>query len=113
MASQFSFGADLARDARHFRSKRAQLIDHGVDRVFELENFATNTNGDFLGKVAISHRGRDVGNIPDLAGKISRHRVHRIGQILPRAGHSLHLGLAAKFSFGTDFTRHARHFRGK
>ena len=89
------------------------MIDHGVDRVFQLENFATNINRDFLGKIAIGDRSCDVGNVSDLAGKIPRHRVHRVGQILPRPGYSLDLGLAAKLSFGTDFTGNTCDLRSK
>ena len=37
--------------------------------------------------------------------------VHRVGQVLPRAGHALHVGLAAELAFGADLARHARHLR--
>ena len=37
----------------------------------------------------------------------------RIGQILPGAGDAVHVRLAAELAFGSDFARHARHFRGE
>ena len=37
----------------------------------------------------------------------------RVGQILPRAGDALHVGLAAELSFRAHFAGHARHFRGE
>ena len=41
------------------------------------------------------------------------HEVHVVGEILPRAGHAFHLGLAAELSFGTDFLRDAGHLGGE
>ena len=43
--------------------------------------------------------------------RFAGHEVHVVGQILPRSGDAFHLRLTAEFSFGTDFARHARHFR--
>src|ERR1041384_5833540 len=40
-------GPPLARHARHFGGERVELIHHGVDRVFEFENFALGVGGDF------------------------------------------------------------------
>ena len=45
--------------------------------------------------------------------RFERHRVHRVGEILPRTRDALHFRLAAELSFRTDFARHARHFRGE
>ena len=39
--------------------------------------------------------------------------VHAVGQVLPRAGDALHVGLAAELAFGADLARHARHFGGE
>ncbi len=36
LAAQLAFGADLARDAGHFRRERVQLIHHRVDGVLQL-----------------------------------------------------------------------------
>ena len=46
-------------------------------------------------------------------GEVRGHRVHRVGEILPRAGHARHLCLAAELAFGADLARHARHFGGE
>ena len=35
----------------------------------------------------------------------------RVGQVLPRTGDALHVGLPAELSFGAHFAGHARHFR--
>ena len=43
-------------------------------------------------------------------GEVRRHRVHGVGEILPRARDARHDGLAAELAFGADLARHARHF---
>ena len=111
LAAEFSFGADFARHTRHFRGERTQLIDHGVDRVLQLQNFAAHIDRDLLRQVAIRDRGRDFGDVTHLAGQIAGHRIHRVGQIFPRSGDAFHIGLAAESSFGSHFARHARYFR--
>ena len=45
--------------------------------------------------------------------RLRGHEVHGVGQILPRAGDAVHVGLAAELSFGTHFAGHAGHFRGE
>ena len=40
LAAELAFGADLARDARHLGGERAELIDHRVDGVLQLEDLA-------------------------------------------------------------------------
>ena len=113
LAAKLSFRSHFAGDARHFRGKAVQLVDHRVDGVLELENLALHLDGDFLGKVAASNRGRHFGDVADLAGEVGRHRVHIVGEVLPRAGDALDLGLAAELSLGSDLARNARHFGSK
>ena len=113
LAAELAFGADLARDARHFAGKRVELVDHRVDGVLQLENFAAHVDRDLLGQVAIGDRGRHFGDVADLRGQVARHRVDALGQILPGAGDAEHVGLTAEPPFGADFARDARHFAGK
>ena len=67
----------------------------------------------FLRQVAGRHGGRHVGDVAHLGGQVAGHRVHRVGEVLPGAGHALHLRLAAELAFGADLARDARHFRGE
>ena len=46
-----------------------------------------------------------------MSGEVASHRVHRVRQIFPGAGHSGHHCLPAEFSIGSDFSRHTRYFR--
>src|SRR5439155_21786870 len=72
------------------------------DAVLELGDLAPDLDGDFLGQVAVGHGGGDLGDVPDLAGQVGGHVVHRVGQVLPRAGHARHPGLAAEAAVGAD-----------
>ena len=113
LAAELAFGADLARHARHFRRERAQLIDHRVDGLFQLEDLATHVDGDLLRQVAVRHRDRHFGDVAHLPGQVVGHRIDALGQFLPHAGHLDDLRLAAELAFGADLARHARHFRGE
>ena len=108
MTAKLSFAADLTRHARHFRGERTELIDHRVDRVLQLQNLAANIDGDLFRQIAVRDRGRDLGNVSHLAGQVAGHRIHRVGEILPRAGHAADFRLASEPSFGAYFARHAR-----
>src|ERR1044072_4725501 len=113
LAAKLAVGADLARNARHFRGERTKLIHHRVDGFLELENFAAHVHGDLLRQVAVRHRDGDVGDVAHLCGQVRRHRVDALGEVLPHAGHLGHLRLAAELAFGADLARDARHLRGE
>src|SRR5207249_763127 len=110
LATEFSFSTDFAGDAGDFGSERGELVHHGVDGVFQLENFALDVDSDLPREVSVCNRGRHVGDVPDLVGEIGCHEVDVIGQVFPGSGHALHLSLAAELSFGTDFAGDARDF---
>src|SRR4029079_1687654 len=63
LSAQLAFGADFARHARHLRRERVELVDHRVDRVLELEDFAFDVDGDLAREVAARHGGRHFGDI--------------------------------------------------
>ena len=113
LAAELAFGADLARDARHFAGKGVELVDHRVDGVLQLQDFAAHVDRDLLRQVAIGDRRRHLGDVADLRRQIARHRVDALGQILPGAGDAEHVGLAAEPAVGADLAGDARHFAGK
>jgi len=88
------------------------LIHHGVEGVFQLENFALHVHGDLARQIASRHSRSHLSDVAHLAGQVAGHEVHVVGEIFPRAG-SRHLRLASQLAFSADFTSHARHFRGK
>ena len=107
----FAVGAHFARHARHFRRERPQLIHHRVDGFLQLQNFAAHVHRDLAREVAAGHRRGHFGDVAHLAGQVAGHRVHGIGQVLPRAGDAGHLRLSAQLAVRAHFARHARHFR--
>src|SRR5262249_17388397 len=113
LATQLSLGADFAGHTGDFGGERAELIDHRVDGVLQLQNFAFDVDGDLLGQVAACDRLGAVGDIAHLAGEAAGHEVDAVGEVFPGAGHALHVGLPAQAALGADFARHAGDFGGK
>src|SRR4029077_19566349 len=113
LAAKLAFGADLARDARDFGRKRVELVDHRVQRVFQLENFTTHVDGDLARQLASRDCGSHFGDVADLAGQVRRHRVDTVGEVLPGAGNATHQCLSAELAFGTHLARDARDFAGE
>ena len=111
LTAELAFGADLAGNAGHFGCEAVELVDHDVDGVLELENFALHVDSDLLRQVAAGDRGRHFGDVADLAGQIVGHEVHVVGEVLPGTGDAFHARLTAKLSFGSDLAGHAGHFR--
>src|SRR5206468_602883 len=93
--------------------KGIELIDHGVDRVLQLQDLALDVHRDFAGEVAFGHRRRHAGDVAHLGGEIAGHQIDIVGQILPGACHSLDLGLAAQLAFGAYPTRRSSDLGGK
>src|SRR5690606_6000342 len=75
LAAEAPFGADLARHAGDLAGERVELVDHRVDGVLELEDFAAHLDGELLGQVAARHRGGDLGDVAHLAGQVVGHQV--------------------------------------
>ena len=113
LPAELSFGADFAGHAGHFRGERTELIDHRVDRVLQLEDFALHIDRDLLRQVAGGDGGGHGGDVAHLGREIAGHEIDAVGQVFPSAGDAFHVGLAAELSFGADFARHAGHFRGE
>src|SRR5205085_96704 len=79
LAAQGAIGAYFAGDARNFRGEGVELIDHRVDRILQLQDFAFGVRGNLLGKVAVCDGGRDRGDISHLAGEVAGHEVDAVG----------------------------------
>src|SRR5262249_29158300 len=75
LASEFAFGTDFAGDARDFAGECVELVHHGIDGVFEFENFSFNVDGDFAGKIATGYGGGYLGDVSNLRRQVSGHRV--------------------------------------
>ena len=113
LAAELALGADLARDARDLGGEGAQLLDHRVDGVLELEDLALGLDGDLLREVAVGDGGRDERDVAHLRGEVAGEHVHAVGEVLPRAGGARHARLAAELALDADLARHGRHLIGE
>ena len=111
LTAELTVGTHFARHARHFAGEGIELIHHRVDGVLQLQNFALHVHRDFGREIAPRHRRRDFRDVANLVGQVAGHGVDGIRQIFPHAADALHLRLSAQLAFGSDFARHARHFR--
>ena len=64
-----------------------------------------------LRQVAARDRGRDVGDVADLAGQVRRHRVDESVRSFHVPATPGTTRLAAELAFGADLARDARHLR--
>src|ERR1700682_5007590 len=60
----------------------------------------------------VTSEAKELGGSP-VGGGRAGHEVDRVGQVLPRPGHPLHVGLTAKLAVGAHLAGHARHLRGE
>src|SRR5207237_2277184 len=100
LAAELALGADLAGDARDFGGEGAELVDHRVDGVLELEHLAADVGGDLAREVAGGDGGGDLGDVADLGRQVTGHGVDGVGEVFPGAGHVAHVGLAAELALG-------------
>ena len=113
MTAQAALDADFLGDAGHLFGKDRQCIGHVVDGFGQGRHFALGFNRQLLFEAAIGHSGHDFDDAADLRREICRHNIDVVRQILPRARHFRHDGLATKLALRADFAGHARHFGSK
>src|SRR5882762_6340108 len=113
LSAELAFGADLARNTRHLTGERVELVDHGVDRVLQLEDLALDLDGDLLREVSVGDRGGHLGDVAHLAGQVAGHAVDVVGEVFPNTSDAADLRLASELAFGSDLARHARHLRAE
>src|SRR5207245_11631728 len=106
LPAQLAFGADLAGHPGDLAGEGVQLVDHGVDRVLELQDLAPHVDRDLLGQVAAGYRGRDFGDVAHLAGEVAGHQVNVVGEIFPGPGHAGDVGLAVGRALGSHRAGH-------
>jgi hypothetical protein len=91
----------------------AQVGDHLVDVVLEIADLAGGIDGDRPVEAAPRDRRRHVGDRADLGREVAGELVHVLGQTLPCARDTLHLGLAAELAFGPHLACHTGDLTGK
>ena len=79
LPAQNSLRTYFACHTRHLRGKRAKLIDHHIDRIFQLKKLTFHIDRDLLGQIAIRYRGRYRRDVADLRREIPSHEIHVFG----------------------------------
>ena len=93
--------------------REPQVVDHRVDVVFELRDFAARFDLNRARKVALGHGGRDFRDGADLVGKVVGEQVDVTGEILPCTRRAGHVGLTAEAAFDADFASDGGHLIGE
>ena len=83
---------------RHLIGEGRQRVDHAVDRLGELLDLSLGLEHELALEVAVGDVGDDARDAAHLVGQVVGHEVDVVGQVLPRAGDALHLGLAAELA---------------
>ena len=91
----------------------AQVGDHLVDVVLEVGDLAAGLDADRTGQVALGDGGGHLGDGPHLAGEVRGQLVDVVGEVLPGAGGSRHIGLAAQLALDADLASDRRHLVGE
>ena len=93
--------------------REAQVVDHRVDVVFQLGDFAAGFDLNRASQIAFGDGRRDFCDGADLVRQVVGKQVDVAGEILPRTSSAGHVGLTAETSFHADFASHRRHLIGK
>src|SRR5262249_49772064 len=91
----------------------AQVVDHGIDVVFELGNLAARLYLNRTRQVAFGNSGSDFGNRAHLVGKVVGQQIHVASEVLPRSRSAGHVGLAAQAALHANFAGHRGHLIGE
>ncbi len=82
LSAEAAFGAHLARHARDFAGEPVELIDHGIDRILELQDLAFDVHRNLARQVSTGNRRGHFGDVSHLGREIRRQKVHVVRQIL-------------------------------
>ena len=91
--------------------ERAELVDHGVDRVLELEDLAAHVHRDLLDRSPLATAVVTSAMLRTWPVRLPAIEFTESVRSLPGARHALDARLPAELALGADLARHARHFR--
>src|SRR5205807_47939 len=83
LAAQLAFGTDFARHPGDLAGESVELIDHDVDRLFQLTDLAVHIDGDLFREITFGDGGRHLGDVAHLGGEVAGHVVDVVGQVFP------------------------------
>ena len=111
LAAQSAFHAHLPGHGGDLLGKDGEGITHVVDGVSQGRNLPLGLDRQFLLDVPSGHGAHHLGDTAHLIGQVRRHDVDVVGQVLPGAGHALHLRLAAQLAVGAHLFGHTGDLR--
>src|SRR5207253_1110924 len=94
----------------------AEVVDHGVDVIFQLCHFTAGLDLNRTREVAFGHSSRDFSDSSHLIGEVVGQEVHVAYQVLPGSGSTRNVSLTAKPAFHAHLAGHGRYLvseRGK
>ncbi len=117
LAGQLAFGADLARHARDLRRKRAELIDHRVDRdrgaaELPLERAPLGLERHGLRQVALGHGADDTRHLGRGVHQVVDQSVDRVHRRGPRPAHVPQAGALRQPALASDGVADALQLEG-
>ncbi len=113
LTAELALDTDFLGHPGHLVGERRELIDHRVHGVLQLGDLTLRRHRDLLREVAACHRGSHQGDVANLRGEVTRHRVHRFGEIPPHPGHTAHMSLTTQIALGTHLPGHPGHLIGE
>ena len=92
---------------------QSQVVDHRVDVVFQLCDFAAGFDLNRTGQIALGDGRCDLRDGSDLVRQVVGQQVYVTREVLPRACGARDVGLTAESSFHTNFAGDGGHLIGK
>src|SRR5207253_1520126 len=86
LTAELSFRSDFTGHAGDFRGEAVELVDHRIDGVLQLEDFAAHINGDLRREVAAGYGCGHLRDVTNLRGEVAGHRVYGVREVFPGSG---------------------------
>ncbi len=117
LAAELAFGADFARNARHFGGEDPKLIDHGVDnprrtQEFALERFPVAFQAHGVVEIALGHAVDGAGHFQRRPDQIADQGIDRFFHALPGAPARMEGDALADLALLADHAADAFQFLG-
>ena len=114
LAAELALGADLARDARHLRGERRELVDHRVDGVSSARGSRRWTSTViFFDRSPLATAVVTSAMLRTWPVRLPAMKFTLSVRSFQVPATPLHLGLAAELALGAHLARDARHLRGE
>ena len=111
LAAQFTFGTHFTSHTCYFECEGVELVHHGIDGVLQVKYFSFHIYRYLLREVTAGYSFCHFGYVAYLAGKVTCHLVHRVGQVFPCTRNTRHKCLTTQLTICTHLTCYAGYFR--